>query len=372
MMLRNRIEGFYYRNAVRPAMFLLDPEVIHERMVGFGRRLGSRRFTRASTKLAFGFKDPKLGQTVAGIRFSNPVGLAAGFDKDGELGKILPMVGFGYGEFGSITRHPYGGNPRPWLARLKGQDSLIVHYGLKNDGVDKILPRLKQTRDFLRENKIEFPIGVSVAAASPRKDITEVEILKDVAQTFAAVAAVADYITLNISCPNIYNSPDFLEPKNLENLLLALPLAKTKQPIFLKLSPDMDDEQLEKIVRLAEKYGLAGFVAGNLTKDRSGLKNPPIPGGLSGKIVRRKSDQLIGKLARLNKNRLIIIGCGGIFSAEDAYRKIRLGASLLQLITGMIYQGPQVISEINWGLAKLLERDGFISIQEAVGVDIRR
>lgn len=216
----------------------------------------------------------------------------------------------------------------------------------------------------------DFVVGISVAAASPPHEKDKKDVIIDVVRAMKTASMAADYLTINISCPNIYNAPDFLNSKNLDELLKAVKQEKLTQPIFLKLSPDITDKELELLVAVAKKNGVTGFIAGNLTKDREKVvkdEQIPIPGGLSGKLTRDKSDRLIEKLYRLTKGKMIIIGCGGISSAEDAYRKIGLGANLLQLITGMIYEGPELVSEINWGIVRKLEQDGYSSVSEAVG-----
>ncbi|HVY67912.1 MAG TPA: quinone-dependent dihydroorotate dehydrogenase [Patescibacteria group bacterium] len=364
--LRNAILGFCYRTLLKPVFFLRDPEEVHDQMTALGERMGAMAFGRALTRAAFGYGDGALRQTVAGLSFANPVGLAAGFDKDGRLTQILPAVGFGFEEIGSVTGRPCAGNSRPRLWRLRQSDSLLVNYGLKNDGAAAIAGRLQGRTS-------AFPLGISLAKTNSPDTVAEEAGIADYLaayRTFVA-ADVGDYFTVNISCPNAYGGEPFVAPERLDKLLAALRSIKDSRPLFLKMPAELSPAGLDGIVEVARRYRVAGFVSTNLAKDRQNpyLRETRLPdfGGMSGRVVRELSDRQIAYLYQKTKGEFIIIGCGGIFTAEDAYRKIRLGASLLQLITGMIYLGPQAVSEINRGLARLLRRDGLKNITAAVG-----
>lgn len=357
--LRDEITGFLYRWFLKPVFFLQSPELVHNRMVKFGGWLGGHAFAKTAVRLAFDFSHPALEQEVSGIKFKNPIGLSAGFDKDVFLTGILPDVGFGFEEAGSVTARPYSGNEGRWLYRLPKEQSLRVNYGLKNVGADIIHSRIAG-------KKFSFPLGISIAKTNSRETSDTDAGIADYFYSYKLFQDAGDYITVNISCPNTCEeSPIFAEPQNLEMLLQKLFFIPKAKPVFIKLSPDLEENRLNKILELGNKYPVDGFVCTNLTKNNKfGHKGQ---GGFSGKAVENLSNTMISKVYKYYQGKKIIIGCGGVFGAEDAYKKIRLGASLVQLITGMIYRGPQLIGEINQGLVKLLERDGYKNIGEAVG-----
>ncbi len=370
IMVRNGIGRFVYKNFCRKIFFLMDAESIHEKIITVGRALGSNILARRITGLFFNYGHPALRQEILGIKFGNPLGLAAGFDKDAYLTDILPEVGFGFEEVGSITGEPCKGNPKPRLWRLVESQSLVVYYGLKNEGSEAVSARLKN-------KKFDFPIGISIAKTnSPAMVDTEAGIA-DYFKAYEAFADIGDYCAVNISCPNAYGGAPFSGKEKLERLLSKLETVPAKKPIFLKISPDLSEEELDGILNVSARHKIAGFICTNLTKKRAGNpkitdSNVPEKGGISGKAIEEISNKFIADVYRKTGGRYVIMGVGGITSAEGAYKKIRLGASLLQLITGMIFDGPGVISEINRGLVKLLRRDGFKNISEAVGADHRQ
>jgi dihydroorotate dehydrogenase len=362
--IRNKILGFLYKTIAKPIFFQMDPETTHNLILMFGKFLGSNPITRVLTKLLFYYSNKSLKQTILGLHFKNPIGLAAGFDKDAELTKILPEVGFGFIEVGSITGLPCEGNPRPRLWRLKKSKGLVVYYGLKNEGCEKIAKSFAQA-------KHKIPVGTSIAKTNCKETSTCQTGIDDYVKAYKEFTEIGGYFTINISCPNTFGGEPFTNPEHLDKLLTEIDKIKTSKPIFLKISPDLNNEQIDKIIGVVEKHDIKGFVCTNITKNRNNAKilekNLPKEGGVSGRPLKDLSDKLISYVYTKTKGKYIIIGCGGIFTAEDAYKKIRLGASLLQLITGMIFEGPQVISEINLGLVKLLKKDGFTNISEAVG-----
>ncbi len=359
LTIRNIITKGLYQNLLKPGFFMQDPEKVHDRMAIAGKFLGSNFITRGLTSFAFSYSHPMLEQTVAGIKFKNPLGLAAGFDKEAVLTQILPSVGFGFEEVGSITAKPYEGNQKPRLYRLPEKNALRVNYGLKNSGADSIYNRLKKL-------KFQFPLGINIAKTNSEKTSHVETGIKDYLYTYKKFSDVGAYVTINISCPNTCEKkPIFAVPENLELLLKAIFKEPKVKPIFIKLSPDLTDENLYALLEVCKQYPVDGFVCGNLTKENS--YNHEGRGGFSGKLVEELSNRLISKVYKYFNGQKIIIGCGGIFSAQDAYKKIRLGANLLQLITGMVYQGPQLISEINSGLVKLVKTDGYKNISEVVG-----
>ncbi len=357
---RNAILAWLYRRVLKPVFFRYDPERMHDFMVSRGRVLGGYSFTRKCVRAFFDYQHPSLAQTINGIHLANPIGLSAGFDKNGVLTRIIPSVGFGFMEAGSITARASAGNPKPRLWRYPEDKSLLVHLGLNNEGVDVIAERLE------RELPANFPVGTNVAMTNRREAFGVEEGIADYAASFRRLADVGSYFTVNISCPNTYHGQPFSDPAVLDPLFTALDAIPTAKPIFLKLSPDLSERELNQMLLVLSAHRVHGFVCANLTVRH----NKGHPGGLSGKVQWELSNRQIAHLRKRVGEQYTIIGVGGIFSAEDAYHKIKLGASLVELITGMVYEGPQVISTINQGLVRLLNKDGLKSIREAVGKQI--
>lgn len=365
LIIRNAIIHFVYARVLKHVFFHIDPEKVHDRIVKNGDLLGKSVVTRAVTCLAFGYHHPTLEQEILGMRFANPVGLAAGFDKDAQLTGILPSVGFGFVEVGSITGEPCEGNPKPRLWRLPHTRALVVHYGLKNKGSKVLAERL-------RGRTFGFPVGISIAKTNCKATADRDVGIADYAKAYAAFADIGAYTTVNISCPNAFGGQPFTSSEDLDALLFTLRRIPSDKPMFLKMPPDITSEQVDAIIEVAREHGVAGFICVNLTKDRSRLRidgrdTLPEQGSVSGKPVEDLSNKQIAHIHRRTRGEFVIIGCGGIFSAKDAYKKILVGASLVQLITGMIYEGPQLISAINSGLVGLLRKDGYGSVAEAVG-----
>lgn len=366
---RNWVIASGYKYVAKPIFFAQDPEKVHDSLTKTAQFAGRHAFTRSAAKLAFNYQHPALEQEILGIKFKNPVGLSAGFDKDALITDILPSVGFGYAEIGSVTGKPCAGNDGTRLWRLKKSKSIAVYYGLKNDGADVVAKRLASKKH------TNIPIGVSVAKTNCQATADDKAGIADYVKAFKAVQDVGDYYTINISCPNAYGGQPFNDAKRLEKLLIELDKIKTEKPVFIKFGPDLSFKVIDELMGVAKKHNVQGFVCSNLTKPRDNPKIHPedfVPevGGLSGKIVEDKANKLIAHVYKRTKGKYVIIGVGGIFTAEDAYTKIKLGASLLQLITGVIYQGPQAVSEINRGLVKFLKKDGYTDISQAVGTDI--
>jgi len=364
--IRSRTIHFLYKTILKRIFFKIDPEVIHDRMVSVGVFLGKYALIRRLVGLFFSYSNKSLEQKILGIKFKNPVGLGAGFDKDAVLTDILPYVGFGFVEVGSITGEACDGNPKPRLWRLENSRGLVVNYGLKNQGSEKIAKRLA-SRKFL------IPIGTSIAKTNSPETVIDEAGINDYVKAFTKFVTIGDYFTINISCPNAFGGQPFCDGQRLDRLLDKLDKNPTKKPIFLKVSPDLTRREIDKILVVASRHGVDGFVCTNLTKNRINKKIVDKiiskDGGISGKVVEDLANGLISYIYRKTNGKFVIIGLGGVFDAQDAYKKIKLGASLIQLITGMIFEGPQVISEINQGLVRLLEKDGFDNISQAVGIE---
>lgn len=364
--IRNAKIGFLYRWLLKPIFFAQDPERVHDHMIATGHRLGRIAVTRALTRLAFGYSHPSLRTTVAGLRFNNPVGLSAGFDKQAEVINIIPRVGFGFMEIGSVTGTPGPGNPKPRLWRLPKSKSLAVHYGLNSIGSQAAAERVRAARR-------DFPLGINIAKANlPQCDDIDAGIA-DYRRAARDLAPLADYITINISCPNTTGGEPFTDPDHLRKLLAELMPDLRGKPAFIKLLSDRRDAESDALTDVAMEFPIAGFIISNLAKRREHLvfhdTNIPAHGGISGKVLEKQSNELLVRVRRRYGSKIALIGVGGIFTADDAYRKIKLGASLVQLFTGMIYRGPQTVSTINMGLVRLLKRDGYSNIAGAVGVD---
>lgn len=362
-----------YQKLLKPIFFLIDPETIHDLMISFGRSISKTCFVKLlGSKLIY--QDKTIEQKLTGINFNNPVGLAAGFDYNGDLVKAMYFLGFGFQTIGTVTNLPYEGNPKPRLGRLPKSKSLMVNKGFKNIGKDAMV------RNLIKDGDFKIPTGVSIGVSNSKTIKTVDVAIKDINktfQTFENSKTETDYYELNISCPNLINNGlDFYKPINLNRLLRTLSRLKIRKPIFVKMPIEKTDRETVAMMKTLYKYKMIrGVIFGNLQKDR---KDPSLDreevkkfklGNFSGKTCEKRSNELIKLAYRKFGERWIIIGSGGIFSAEDAYKKIRLGASLVQLITGMIYQGPQLVSQINIGLIDLLKKGGFKNISEAVGVD---
>ena len=367
---RNKLIYSAYAHVLKPLFFRSDPEAIHDRMTKVGARLGRHSWGRAITGGLFDYQNDMLRQNILGLEFKNPIGLSAGFDKNAELTDILPSVGFGFAEAGSITGESCEGNPKPRLWRLPASQSLVVYYGLKNDGCEAIAARLK---DKHARRPFAIPVGISVAMTNCSANLETGHAVADFVKAFRVMEPYASYITVNVSCPNIQAGKPFTEPDKLERLLSALDPIPTTKPVFIKLSPDLSHAEIDRILEVARPHRVQGIITTNLTKNRDNPRildaDVPKVGGLSGKVVQEGADDALAYIYKKEGKRFLFIGSGGVFTAEDAYKKIRLGASLVQLITGMIYEGPQVVGEINRGLVALLKRDGFANMSQAIGVD---
>lgn len=369
-MFAPAVTRMLYQRVVKPLAFLCDPEWVHDAAVRVGVLLGASRVARRVLTGLYAYQYPALEQTVAGIRFPNPIGLAAGFDKNAELLRVLPSIGFGFVEVGSVTAQPCAGNARPRLWRLPDVRGLLVHYGLKNEGAQVIAERV-------RRQSCAIPVGVSIAKTNVPTCVSVEEGVADYRASAALLRGIGEYVTVNISCPNAYGGEPFSVPAHLEALLTELDTLELSSPVFLKCSADTTIEMMDAYIGIVRRHRVAGFILANLTKNyaRASFRAPEgmneLRGGVSGKLVEELSTCLIEHVYTATAGKYVIIGVGGVFSAEDAYEKIRAGASLVQLITGMIYEGPQLMGEINAGLVRLLARDGFSSVAEAVGSGVR-
>ena len=362
-----------YARVAKPLMFRRHPDAVHTDIVRLGKLLPRMRGMRAIPR-AWEYHDSKhLRQTVMGLSFRNPVGLAAGFDKNIELSPLMKSVGFGFMTGGSVTAVASDGNPRPWFHRLPRSRSLVVHAGLPNLGVVKISETIEA---YQRRLFADFPLIVSVAKTNAEFTSHDDMAIDDYCASLTKLEqsrAVAMY-ELNISCPNAFGGQPFTDADRLERLLDRIDGLKLSRPMIVKMPIGLSWTHTSALLDVIVRHDIAGVTIGNLLKDRQQATlidelTDDILGSLSGLPTRDISTELIARTYREYGERLVIIGVGGIFSAEDAYAKIRAGASLVELITGMIFEGPQLIGEINHDLAMLLQRDGFTNVSQAVGAD---
>lgn len=312
-----------------------------------------------------GRDDPVLATEALGLRFRNPIGLAAGFDKDAVAVLPLMHLGFGFVEAGTVTPRPQAGNPRPRLFRLAEDAAVINRMGFNNGGLDGYLARL---RDLPRPLPAVFGanVGINKEGADPERDYPAL---------YAAVAPLADYVTVNVSSPNTPGLRDLQGEERLAAILDAIAATRATldrtPPLLVKIAPDLADDALAPIVNACLTRGVAGLIVSNTTIARPPLASPQAKeaGGLSGAPLFGPSTEVLRKVHRIARGRLTLIGVGGIATPEQAYAKIRAGASLVQLYTGFAYAGPVLPRRLADGLAALLKRDGFTSVADAVGKD---
>jgi dihydroorotate dehydrogenase len=304
---------------------------------------------------------PRLACDLAGLALPNPVGLAAGFDKNAEAVTALMRAGFGFIELGAATPRPQPGNPKPRLFRLTEDRAAINRFGFNNDGMGPITARLTQ-------RPAGIPVGLNLGA---NKDSTDRA--ADFARVLAHAGAHVDFATVNVSSPNTEKLRDLQGRAALEALLAGVIETRAglarRIPVFLKIAPDLTPDELAEIAEVALASGIDGVIATNTTLSREGLKSAHRGemGGLSGAPLFEKSTRVLAQLSQLTDGKLPLIGVGGIASAEQAYQKLRAGASAVQLYTAMVYQGISLAAEVAQGLDRLLERDGFASVADAIG-----
>src|SRR3989344_5079540 len=372
MKIFNAAVHFFYKHITKRILFLINPEIVHARATAIGKSLGQSPLAKKILALAFSRKNLALSQTIFGISFFSPIGLAAGFDYKAELTQILPALGFGFGSIGPLTNQACQGNFGPMLGRLPRSKSLMVNKGFKNSGVEATLQTL-QNKSFA------YPVGVSIGKTNTAGIKTQQEAVNDVALGFIKAEASGvpfAYCELNISCPNLMGSIEFYQPTHLEELLAAVQSLNMLRPIFIKMPITKTDQEVIEMMDVIIKYScIKAVIFGNLQNNRQNpvlqsdeVKKFPV-GNFSGLPCQQRSDELIALVFKKYGTHIKIIGCGGVFCTDDAYRKIKLGAHLVQLITGLVYEGPQLVSQINDELALMLSKDGYQNISQAVGIE---
>jgi dihydroorotate dehydrogenase len=322
-----------YQALLKPLLFCLDPETAH--------RMAMRAIVRGWAPAA-----PPLAQgaevSFFGVKFPNKIGLAAGFDKDGEGIEQWGRLGFGFAELGTVTRHPQPGNPRPRLFRYPRSLALVNRMGFNNEGAETLAKRLDSARSTI-------PLGINIGKSkvTPLEEAAE-----DYAYSYRLLKDKGQYFVVNVSSPNTPGLRQLQDKESLARILWRLKEIDPKPPLFVKAAPDLEDGPLEELVQTALDLQLTGLVLSNTTTDLSAvIKDKDMAGGLSGEPLRDKADRVLAKASHLAGDRLILIGVGGIMGPEDAARKLNLGASLVQVYTGWVYGGPSFIPELAKSLA---------------------
>lgn len=342
------LHKFFYKKVAKPLLFQMDPERVHRAILPFGRTAGQVAPARGALGAMYGYHKNDAEVVVDGVRYHTPVVLAAGFDPNGDLVETLGSLAFGGEEVGSVTARPCKGNPAPNQIRLKNTRSLVVNKGLRNKGVEYVAEHLSKTQP-----PTNFAVGVSVARTN---DDAACELESGIDDYFASfkhlvTRNVGAWYTINISCPNTFTGELFLEPDNLDKLLTKLETVETKTPIYLKMPISRPKEEYFALADVAAKHRVHGLITGNLQKDYSHIspkdtRPEKYTGGLSGVPCRDASNQLLSLTKERYDDRFTLIGCGGVMSVEDAMDKFDRGASLIHMISGMIFEGPHLIRDI--------------------------
>lgn len=353
-----------YKSFLRHLLFNLDAEKAHDATYQFAEMASKSAFLKFIAGTLYDYQSPKLTQQIWGLNFRNPIGLAAGFDKNGKIPELMEGIGMGYVEVGSITANSSTGNPKPRCFRLPEDESLINRMGLNNDGAKTIVKRLQN-------KKISVPLGINIAKTHDPKILGD-KAIRDYIFSFREAKEVADYITINISCPNTAEGKTFEDPEALRELLDALELRDDASivPSLVKFSPDLSRDALLELVEICESHRVHGYIISNTSSNREGLKTEAGKlqkigkGGLSGPLLASKSVERIRWVSNATKGQKPIIGVGGINSFEVALKMIKAGADLLQIYTGLVYEGPGLVKKINRGLVSYMEEHQLDSIHQ--------
>ena len=354
---------------LRPVLFISDPEWAHNRSLLMLKWIGRNAWISDFVQIRYACKDARLSQEYFGLRFPNPVGLAAGFDKNGVGISAAQNLGFGFLEIGSVSNGASAGNPnRPRLHRIPKDKGIIVFYGVPNEGARQVASRIDQ-------HGLEIPLGVNLVETNTGKEWTAEETINDIVSAIGPFIGVADYLTLNLNCPNTTGGLGPFEQKQyLTSLLQAIGKYDHLPPVWLKVTATTEEAVIDHYTETADPYSFVkGFIFNLPPGNPYQLRTPSrklekMRGAVSGLPTQPFMDQTIQKwYQRIDKSRWLIIGSGGVFSAEDAYRKIKLGASLIQIYTAMIYEGPGLVKRINQGLLRLMQAEGVNHISEVIG-----
>ena len=347
-------------DTIKPLIYKTDPEIAHDivelifktvrRCPLFFNPLIEKNFVN----------DPMLNQKIWNLEFKNPIGVAAGFDKNATMIPAWPVLGFGWGEIGAVTPKPQPGNEKPRSWRHIKYEAIQNAYGFNNEGVEVIKKRLEKIYPFV------LPIGANIGK---NKTTPEDKAIEDYKILVEKLKDVVDFFVINISSPNTPGLRDLLNAQFISNLFKELK-NKTDKPILIKFSPDMEDKDIINLANLSVLHGADGIIVTNTTVNYDLIDTPIKKGGISGKPLAQRSYEVLRLVAGEVFGKVPIISVGGIDSAEEAYKRIKVGASLLQIYTAIIYKGPGIVKEINEGLIKFLKKDGFSHISEAIGVEV--
>ncbi len=361
--------NFIYRN-LKPLFFSQDAETAHEKTLNVIENWVDNAYFRSFLKSQFEVEYPNLKTTFLNRTFKNPIGLAAGFDKDGRIHPALYDLGFGYVEIGTVTPRPQTGNPQPRLFRLIEDQAVINRMGFNNLGAESMAHRL--TESIKKDEQI---LGINIGK---NKTTSLEKAADDYVSALTSLYDNADYFTINISSPNTENLRSLQEKDALSQLLKAVcntrdqldKSRKKKMPLLVKIAPDWNEQMLNESMQVLRNFEIQGVIATNTTIQRPNLvsSNKTETGGLSGKPLTRSSTEMIRRLYKILGSEIPIIGVGGIFNGQDAYDKIKAGAVAVQIYTALIYEGPGLVLKIKKELSNLLEKDGFQNISEAVGL----
>ena len=359
---------FGYKHIVKPNfVFNHTPDVAHDQMIEFCRVTGNIPPLMWLLREMLNYTDPVLETSVMGVDFANPFGLSAGLDKNCDMPVLMDNAGFGFETVGSTTSRPCAGNPKPWFHRLPEYDSMMVHVGLANDGSDKVIARAEQAWT----KALSLQVSVSIARTNDDLAGDIDEGIEDYRISLERAAGRSAMVEINVSCPNTRAGEPFTEsPENLDRLFSVLDTVDRPQPTLVKMPLNKSWEEFRDLLAVLAEHNVQGVSIANLQKDRTGLEIPrDWEGGLSGGPTYRASNELVRRAYREFGDRFAIAGIGGVFTPEQAYAKIRSGASLVMFISSLMYRGPQQITVLKRGLASLLKRDGFEHVSEAVGID---
>jgi dihydroorotate dehydrogenase len=346
---------------IKKIMFNFEPETAHK-IAEFGMKTipYCRTINNLMVKENF-VSHPMLKQNIFGVDFQNPIGLGAGFDKNATVVKSMMAMGFGYTEIGTMTPKPQPGNPKPRLFRYPEHESIQNAMGFNNKGANEVIRNLEKV----------YPYAIPIGASIGKNKLTEEsKALEDYETLVRGFKDLCDYLVVNISSPNTPNLRD-LQNEEFINNVFAMAKSITNKPILLKIAPDMQIETAITLCKTAIDAGADGIIATNTTNDYSLLPNPQDFGGLSGEVLREKSYELFKALGKELYDKTTLISVGGISTAEEAYKRIKAGASLIQIYSGFIFKGPSMCKNINNGLIELLKADGYSHISEAIGADFK-
>ncbi len=345
---------------IRKYIYRLDPETAHN-IVEFGAHFLSDKapFLLSALRSKYHVDDSRLSQELFDVNFPNPVGMAAGFDKNATMIPFLEALGFGFVEYGTVTPRPQEGNPKPRLFRYPEQRSLQNAMGFNNDGMTKVKERVARLYPYA------IPLGANIGK---NKTTPESDAIKDYEVLINAFKAFCDYIVINISSPNTPGLRD-LQNESFISELFTLATDLTTKPVLLKIAPDLEEREALSICDIALQNGAKGIIATNTTIDYSLIPDAKGFGGLSGEVLKEKSFSLFEKVAKAFYGRTTLISVGGIGDGDEAYRRLRAGASLIQIYSAFIFEGPSLAAKINRRLLQLMKRDGFTQISEVIGAD---